>query len=64
MTELVHVTLKGFTSTFRIPSIVSGKSLCAPVPPYSTILGIIGCCAGRDVYPEEVRIGFEYFQKQ
>jgi CRISPR-associated Cas5-like protein len=49
------------TATFRIPLIVSGKSLCAPVPSYATLLGFLGCCAGREVYPEDVRIGFEYY---
>ncbi len=60
MDKLIHATIRGFTATFRIPLIVSGKSLCAPVPSYSTLLGFIGCCAGREVYPDEVRIGFEY----
>ncbi len=60
MDKLIHATIRGITATFRIPLIVSGKSLCAPVPSYSTLLGFIGCCAGREVYPDEVRIGFEY----
>ena len=60
MDKLIHATIRGISATFRIPLIVSGKSLCAPVPSYSTLLGLIGCCAGREVYPDEVRIGFEY----
>lgn len=60
MNKFVHATVKGLTSTFRIPLIVSGKSLCAPTPSYSTILGFLGCCAGREVSPKELRIGFEY----
>ena len=60
MDKLIHATIRGITATFRIPLIVSGTSLCAPVPSYPTLLGFIGCCAGREVYPEEVRIGFEY----
>jgi CRISPR-associated protein Cas5t len=60
MDKLVHASIRGFTSSFRIPLIVSGNSLCAPVPSYSTLLGLIGCCVGRNVYPQETRIGFEY----
>ena len=60
MDKLIHATIRGITSTFRIPLVVSGKSLCAPVPSYPTLLGFLGCCAGSEVYPDEVRIGFEY----
>jgi len=60
MDKFVHATVRGLTSTFRIPLIVSGKSLCAPVPFYSAILGFLGCCAGRNISPRELRIGFEY----
>ncbi len=61
MDELIHATVRGITATFRIPLIVSGKSLCSPVPSYATLLGFLGCCAGRAIYPEDVRIGFEYY---
>lgn len=61
MDKLVHATIRGITSTFRIPLIVSGKSLCSPVPSYATLLGFLGCCAGRTIYPKDVRIGFEYY---
>jgi len=60
MDKFVHATVRGLTSTFRILLIVSGKSLCAPVPFYSAILGFLGCCAGRNISPRELRIGFEY----
>lgn len=60
MDKCVHATIRALTSTFRVPLVVSGKSLCAPVPSYSTILGFLGCCAGREVSPKELRIGFEY----
>lgn len=60
MDKFVHATIKALTSTFRVPLVVSGKSLCAPVPSYSTLLGFLGCCAGREVSPKELRVGFEY----
>lgn len=60
MDKLVHAKLRGITATFRVPLVVSGNSLCAPVPSYATILGILGCCAGKLVYPEDIRIAFEY----
>ena len=58
--KILRVRFAGLTSTVRIPFVVSGKAICSPVPSYPTILGLIGCCAGRDIYPNETRVGFEY----
>lgn len=60
MTKLVHATVCALTAKFTRPLNTSGPSLCLPVPPYSTLLGFTGNCIGRDVYPNEVRIGFDY----
>lgn len=58
--ELLKVVFKGWTATPRLPQVKSGKALSIPIPSYSTLLGLIGCCLGREVSPSEVRIGFEY----
>jgi CRISPR-associated protein Cas5t len=57
---LLEVQFKGWTSTPRMPFVLSGNAMCMPVPSYSTLLGLVGCCLGRPVEPEEVRIGFRY----
>lgn len=56
----LHIQLEGFSAFFRLPFIVTGTQLSSPLPPYSTLLGLISCCAGRDVTPLEVKIGYEY----
>lgn len=56
----VHARLRGVTASVRVPFLVSGTQLSSPLPFYSTLLGLLGCCAGREVTPEEVRIGFSY----
>jgi CRISPR-associated protein Cas5t len=56
--KLIHVRLEGWTATFRLPLIYSGTGLTAPLPPYSTILGLIGNLAGRQIAPDETRIGY------
>jgi CRISPR-associated protein Cas5t len=43
-----------------MPFILSGNSVCMSVPSYSILLGIVGCCLGRAISPEEVKIGFQY----
>ncbi len=58
--EAIHVTFEGFTSTYRIPFILSGIGLASPVPPYSSIVGLISCCLGRQLEKNETLIGFEY----
>lgn len=55
-----HAHIRGFSASIRVPFLVSGTQLSCPLPLYSTILGFLGCCAGREVRPDEVRIGFEY----
>lgn len=58
--RLLHVRLEGWTATFRLPLIYSGTALTAPVPPYSTLLGLIGNLAAREIAPDETRIGYTF----
>lgn len=57
--KLLNVKIRGWTATFRLPFLYSGTGLTSPVPPYSTILGMIGNIAAREIYPSDVgRIGY------
>jgi CRISPR-associated protein Cas5t len=58
--EFLEIKFEGWTSTPRMPFVLSGNALCMPTPSYSMILGLVGCCLGRIVTAEEVRIGFRY----
>lgn len=58
--KLLRVQIQGWTATFRLPLLYTGTSLSAPVPPYSTLLGLIGSVAGREIRPDETRIGYEF----
>lgn len=60
MDKVLEIQLSGWTATPRLPFVLSGNALCMPVPPYSTILGILGCCLGRFISPGEVKVGFRY----
>jgi CRISPR-associated protein Cas5t len=57
----LHVRIEGLTASFCFPLIKSGTQVNVPVPPYSTLLGIISACAGRIVKHTETRIGFEFW---
>lgn len=60
MNEVLEVQFSGWTATPRMPFILSGNAVCLPVPTYSLILGLVGCCLGRTIEPKEVQIGFHY----
>ena len=46
--------------SFRLPLTLTGMQISSPVPPLSTLLGLIGACAGRIISTTDTRIGFEY----
>lgn len=56
--KLLHIHIRGWTATFRLPLLYSGTGLTSPLPPYSTLLGLIGSLAGREIHHDETRIGF------
>lgn len=60
MNKVLEVNFSGWTATPRMPFILSGNALCLPVPTYSLLLGIIGCCLGRVVESNEVSFGYRY----
>ena len=60
MNKVLEVEFEGWTATPRMPYILSGNAVCLPVPTYSMLLGVIGCCIGRTVSSDEVQIGFRY----
>lgn len=58
--KLLHISLEAFTATFRLPLFYSGTGLSSPVPPYSTLLGLIGAVAGREIAPNETKLGYVF----
>ncbi len=60
MDKLLEIQFSGWTATPRLPFILSGNAVCMHTPSYSLVLGIIGCCLGRIVLANEVKLGFRY----
>ena len=60
MNKVLEIQLSGWTATPRMPFILSGNSVCMQVPSYSMLLGLIGCCLGGIITPDELEIGFKY----
>lgn len=56
----LHVRFSAFSASFRHPLTLTGVQITTPVPPFSTLLGIISSCAGKIVTPQDTRLGFEF----
>jgi CRISPR-associated protein Cas5t len=53
MLKAVRIVLTAYTASFRVPGFV-GHQLTLPVPPLSTIYGLLSAAAGRWILPHEV----------
>jgi len=60
MNSVLEIKFSGWTATPRMPFILSGNAICLPVPTYSLLLGMLGCCLGRLIDPTELKFGFHY----
>lgn len=55
-----RVTLNGWTASFRYPQLVTGMQPTLPLPPPSTVYGLVAAAAGRWVDPEECRLAYVF----
>jgi CRISPR-associated protein Cas5t len=55
-----HARLRGMTASFRHPLVITGFQMSLPLPPFSTLLGIISACSGRVIRPSEIKLGFSF----
>lgn len=53
MISAIRVVLTAYTASFRVPGFV-GHQLTLPVPPLSTIYGLLSAAAGRWILPSDV----------
>lgn len=64
--NFLYACLCGWTATFKMPLFYSNTGIkgvmpTMNVPPYTTIIGILGNLVGRDLKPDEIkRIGFTF----
>ncbi len=59
--EFLRIILEGWVSSFRYPAFISGYQPTLPVPPLSTIYGLISTAKGEYVTPDDLDIGFTFF---
>lgn len=56
----LHVRFEGLTASYPYPFIKSGTLISLPCPPFSSLFGMLSACAGHDVRPDGMLIGFEF----
>jgi len=62
--RVLRVAIKSWTSTFRYPTFQSGYQPTLPLPPISTILGLLSAAKGDIVTLKDVGfLGFIFFSK-
>lgn len=56
--NVIRIHIRGWTASFRYPSFVSGFQPTLPVPPLSTIYGLLSAARGELVTPKDAAVGF------
>ena len=58
--DALRVKIEGWTTSFRYPEFISGFQPTLPVPPLSTIYGLISATKGDLVCPDDVSVGYVF----
>lgn len=58
--EVARIYIRGWTASFRYPAFISGFQPSLPVPPLSTIYGLLSAAKGEMVTPAHTQVGFVF----
>jgi CRISPR-associated protein Cas5t len=58
--KFLRILIEGWTASFRYPTFISGFQPTLPVPPLSTIYGLLSAVKGELVTPEDANVGFVF----
>lgn len=56
----LHVRFEGWTASYPYPFLKSGTIISLPCPPFSNLFGMMSACAGEEVKPDGLLLGFEF----
>lgn len=56
--KALRILIEGWVTSFRYPAFISGFQPSLPVPPLSTIYGLISAARGDLVTPEDLSVGY------
>lgn len=58
--RVARIHIRGWTASFRYPAFISGFQPSLPVPPLSTIYGLLSAAKGELVTPIDTRVGYVF----
>jgi CRISPR-associated protein Cas5t len=58
--RVARIHIRGWTASFRYPAFISGFQPSLPVPPLSTIYGLLSAAKGELVTPTDTRVGYVF----
>ena len=58
--KFLRILIEGWTASFRYPTFISGFQPTLPVPPLSTIYGLLSAVKGDLVTPNDTSVGFVF----
>jgi len=58
--QVLRVHIRGWTASFRNPLFISGFQPTLPVPPLSTLYGLLSAAKGDWVLPSDTSVGFVF----
>jgi len=58
--KVARIYIRGWTASFRYPAFISGFQPTLPVPPLSTIYGLLSAAKGELVAPSDTKVGFVF----
>lgn len=58
--KVARIHIRGWTASFRYPAFISGFQPTLPVPPLSTIYGLLSAAKGGIVTPSDAKVGFVF----
>lgn len=61
--QVARIQIQGWTASFRYPAFISGFQPTLPVPPLSTIYGLLSAAKGQLVTPSETKVGFVFLSE-
>lgn len=56
--KFLRILVNGWTASFRYPSFISGFQPTLPVPPISTIFGLLSAIKGDYITPNDMDVGY------
>lgn len=61
--DYYRISIRGWTASFRYPTFISGYQPSLPVPPISTVYGLISAAKGEIITPEVADVGYVFKSK-